>query len=321
MVCERGCVLREGMHGFCKNYANIGGKLYAVGYGSISAIEPRPIEIKPFFHYYPNSWALTFSGWGCNFKCLWCQNYHLSMEAPAPGKGSYLEPRELVKKAQELGQHGLCASFNEPIVHADYLVDIGIEAHSSGLYLSMVTNGSMTLSVLKKLLEVGYTGFSIDIKGCRETYRRFIRIDPEAVYRNAKYILDSGGHVEMVYLVIPGVNDWGECYEWILEKHINILGPDIPLHVNRYYPAYRFSNPPTPTSKLLEIKSKAVEYGIEYVYIGNVPSEALQDTYCPKCGKLLIARRGYRVVYWSLSGNRCPRCSYKIRLYGEYKAN
>jgi len=317
LVCERGCVIGVGLTGFCGNFANIAGKLYDIGYGLLSAVEPRPIEIKPFFHYYPGSWALTFSGWSCNFKCPWCQNYHLSTIHPDPEKSLRVKPLELVREALKLDQDGLCASFNEPTIHANFLVDLGVEALKHDLYLTVVTNGYMTLSVLRSLLEAGYTGFSIDIKGCPETYRKYFGGDPGVVFRNAKFVVDHGGHVEMVYLVIPGVNDSRECYEWIVEQHLKYLGPKIPLHVNRYYPAYKFAAPPTPMEKLLEIHRYARSAGLEFVYIGNIPDERYQDTICPNCCRSLIVRRGYSVLEYRVDGGKCPFCGYEIPIYGE----
>jgi len=182
-----------------------------------------------------------------------------------------------------------------------------------------VTNGYMTLQVLKDLIEVGYTGFSIDIKGCTETYRRYFGGDPSIIYRNAKYILERGGHVEMVYLVIPGVNDWPQCYEWIIEQHLKYLGPSVPLHINRYYPAYKFKEPPTPMSKLLEIYHYARKMGLEFVYIGNIADQSYQDTRCPSCGKVLIVRRNYMVLEYKVQDGKCPYCGHVIPIYGEPK--
>jgi pyruvate formate lyase activating enzyme len=123
--------------------------------------------------------------------------------------------------------------------------------------------------------------------------------------------------VEMVYLVVTGYNDSGECAEWILEKHLEYLGPETPIHINRYYPANYWKKPPTPLSKLLEFRDTALKMGIEYVYIGNVGYPSLEDTKCPKCGKILIRRSGYRVTYYKLDGKNCPGCGYKINLRGE----
>lgn len=316
-ICERRCMLRPGDRGFCGVNQNMDGKLYSTSYGLLSAIEPRPIEIKPLFHYYPNSIALTFSGWSCNFKCPWCQNYMLSFSIPIPEYSITMSPEELVEETTRRGCQGICASFNEPTINADYLVDVGIVARNRNVYLSLVTNGYMSIRVLRSLLDAGYTGFSIDIKGCPETYRRFIHGDPEIVYRNARYVMDNGGHVEMVFLVVTGANDDPECIEWVIDKHLEYLGEDVPLHINRYYPANKYHEPPTEITKLLETADYARRSGIRYVYVGNIGSSTHEATRCPRCGKILIARSGYRVVKWSLtSDNRCPRCGFKIPIYG-----
>ncbi len=318
-VCERSCILKPGVKGVCRNHMNIGGRLYNIAYGLLSAMESRPIEIKPLFHYYPNSTALTFSGYGCNFKCPWCQNHLLSQSPPSPDKSIYMPPRGLVREAIRRRDEGLCASFNEPVIHLEYLLDVGEYASELGLYLMMVTNGYMTPGALEKLVEAGYTGFSIDIKGCPDTYRRFLGADPLIVLRNARRLIDLGAHVEMVFLVVTGANDSRECIEWVVGKHLDLLGPETPLHINRYYPAYWYHEPPTPMDKLLEAYSIARKNGIEYVYVGNITDETYRDTYCPRCGKLLVKRRGYRVTYWGLDrDSRCPRCGYKINIYGEY---
>ncbi len=318
-VCERRCTLAEGMRGFCRNRVCSGGRLYVETYGLLSAVESRPIEIKPLFHYWPGSTSLTFSGWGCNYRCPWCQNHHLSWSEPDPGASIYLEPRELVELAAKLGDEGICASFNEPGIHFEYVVDASAEARRRGLYSTVVTNGYFSERALRELVEAGVDGFSIDIKGCPRTYRRFLGADPEYVLRNARRALDMGAHVEMVYLVVTGANDDEECMEWVVGKHVDLLGPEVPLHINRYHPANRYHEPPTELGKLLRAYRIARREGVEYVYIGNVAFEEYQDTRCPRCGKVLIKRRGYTVTYYGLdSGNRCPRCGHRVPIRGRY---
>ncbi len=319
LTCERKCVIAEGSLGFCKNRGVVGGKLYNMYYGILSAVESRPIEIKPLFHYWPGSTALTYSGWGCNYRCPWCQNHHISQVDPDPEASIYLSPKELVRLAIRNHDEGICASFNEPTIHFEYVIDATIEAKKHGLYSTMVTNGYFTLKALKELVEAGVDGFSIDIKGCPQTYQRFLAADPHIVLRNARRLLDLGAHVEMVFLVVTGANDSRECIEWVLEKHYDILGPQVPLHINRYYPANKYHEPPTRVETLLWAYQKAKEIGIEYVYVGNLGAPELETTYCPKCGKVLIERRGYRVTYYNVSSdNKCPRCGYKINLRGRY---
>ena len=317
LVCERLCRIPINRVGVCRNYANIDGDLHHIGYGVLSAVESRPIEIKPLFHYWPNSTALTFSGYGCNFYCPWCQNHHLSFAKP-PGNPRITSPSKLIKMALKAGDEGLCASFNEPITLYDYLIDLFHEAKRHNLYSTLVTNGYFTENAVKALLEAGADGFSIDVKGCPKAKSAIASIDHEKIFRNARTILDYGGHVEIVYLVVTGYNDFEECVEWIVGKHLDYLGPEVPLHVNRYYPAHVWRMPPTSLSRLAEIREKALRMGLKYVYVGNVGNPELEATKCPKCGKTLIYRIGYRVAYYGVDDGRCPRCGESIPIRGKY---
>ncbi|MEM2852527.1 MAG: radical SAM protein [Ignisphaera sp.] len=320
-VCERRCVIQSGSRGICGNYVNIDNVLYHFGYGRISAVESRPIEIKPLFHYWPNSTALTFSTWGCNFYCPWCQNHHLSFRMPRE-EDPTTPPDELLRKAILNGDEGFSASFNEPTVNFDYLVDLAELAVKEGLYFMIVTNGYLTKNALDLLLQLNVDGWSIDIKGCPKMRRALVNIDHSIVYRNARYIADRNGHVEMVYLVVPNTNDFDECIEWIIDSHISYLGHSTPLHINRYYPAHKWHEPPTPIERLRWVAERARGEGIEYIYIGNVGDPQLESTKCPRCGKILIYRYSYRVWEFNLDrdGNRyrCPRCSYSIPIKGRY---
>ncbi|MCS7128430.1 MAG: AmmeMemoRadiSam system radical SAM enzyme [Sulfolobales archaeon] len=318
-ICERKCILKPGWRGVCWNHMNIDGRLYNNAYGLLSALESRPIEIKPLFHYHPNSTALTFSGYGCNYRCPWCQNHFLSQVPPLPEASIYIEPKDLVKEAMYRGDEGLSASFNEPTIHFEYILDVASEARRRNLYFNLVTNGYMSLSAIDELTSLNIDGYSIDIKGCPESYRNFLGANPLIVFRNAKYIVERGGHVEMVFLIVTGANDSPECIKWVLKQHADTLGPDVPIHINRYYPAHKYSKPPTRIDVLINAYNLAKEMGINYVYVGNIPSEEYQDTKCPKCGKVVIVRRSYRVTLWNLtSDGRCPKCSHKIPIVGKY---
>lgn len=321
LVCERKCKIKLGSSGICKNYINVNGELIHLGYGRLSAIESRPIEIKPLFHYWPNSTALTYSNFSCNFYCPWCQNAHLSF-SDLRDDYPIIPPEKLVDIALRMGDEGLSASFNEPTVNFDYVLDVSMIATKKGLYSMMVTNGYLTVDAIKALIEAGVDGWSVDIKGCPKMRKALRSIDHNIIYRNSKLILDYGGHVEMVYLVVTNTNDFDECIEWIIDKHLSILGPEVPLHINRYYPAHAWREPPTPLSKLLEVKERAEKAGLRYVYVGNVHDYRLESTYCPNCRKVLIGRRYYRVTSYFLervNGKwRCPRCNHVVPIRGEY---
>jgi len=319
-VCERACTLKSSLRGVCKNYVNVNGELYHVGYGKLSAIESRPIEIKPLYHYWPGSTALTYSNYGCNFYCPWCQNDHLSYSEP-PRDNHIIPPEELVKLAILSGDNGLSASFNEPITNLDYVIDVTEIAVKYNLYSMMVTNMYFTTRSLKAIIEAGVDGFSADIKGCPTMKRALVGVDHSVIFRNAKMAINMSAHVEIVYLVVTNTNDFDECIEWIINNHLRELGPDIPLHINRYYPAHRWREPPTPISRLREIRDYAVKEGLKYVYIGNIWDPEFESTKCPKCGKVLIYRSGYRLlgVYLDHSNNKytCRRCGESIPIKGK----
>ncbi|MFZ8855073.1 MAG: radical SAM protein, partial [Thermofilaceae archaeon] len=164
-LCERRCLISDGGRGFCGVRVNRGGTLYTLTYGNLSAVESRPIEIKPFFHFWPGSTALTFSSWSCNFRCPWCQNWYLSRTLPNAARGLDIPPSELVELAVRQGDEGICVSFNEPTLLFEYSVEAFGEARRRGLYTTYVSNGYMALEALKALREAGLDGLKVDVKG------------------------------------------------------------------------------------------------------------------------------------------------------------
>ncbi|MEM2912487.1 MAG: AmmeMemoRadiSam system radical SAM enzyme [Candidatus Bathyarchaeia archaeon] len=320
-LCERRCEIAEGQTGFCKTRKNIGNKLYTLVYGDISAVESRPIEIKPFFHYWPGSTALTFSTWSCNFNCLWCQNFHLSKAIPEPPKAVYYSPEKVVKLALANGDIGLCASFQEPTLLTEWAIQVFRLGKEIGLkYCCYVSNGYMSIEVMKKLQEAGMDGLKIDLKGDREVYEKYCGgADVEKVWRNIREAKNMGLHVEVVNLVVSGVNDREETLQWVIEKHLENAGPETPLHFTRYFPAYRFNNPPTKVETLEKAYKMARKAGVWYPYIGNVSGHKYENTYCPNCGEKLVKRYGYYILKYAVtSEKKCPKCGTEIPITGQY---
>ncbi len=319
-ICERRCTIAPNQKGHCKTRTNINGKLYTLVYGDLSALESRPIEIKPFFHYWPGSTALTFSTWSCNFDCIWCQNHHLSKTPPNPTKSQYYSPEEIIKMALDTNNNGLCASFQEPTILTDWVIPLFKIGREKELYCCYVSNGYMTLEALKLLRESGMDGLKIDIKGDPETYRKYCGgADVEKVWRNAQEAKKMRVHVEIVNLVITDVNDDEECLRWVIENHLKKVGPETPIHFTRYYPAYRFYNPPTKTETLEKAYNMAKKAGVLYPYLGNVQNHKYENTYCSNCKTLLIQRKGYHIVHYRITNNKkCPHCSQSIPITGKY---
>lgn len=313
-LCERRCIIGASGRGFCRTRMNIEGKLYTLVYGNISAISANPIEKKPFFHYHPGTRALTFSCCSCNFSCPWCQNWDISRRVPDPSRSDFVDVNDMLGMALSQGCRGLSVSFNEPTLAFEYCLDLFPLARDRGLYLNFVSNGYMSEEALVMLREAGMDAIKIDVKGDREVYRRLCGgVDVEIVWRNARLAKEAGLHVEVVNLLIPNVNDDEECIGWIVDEHIRNVGTETPLHFTRYYPEFAFVEPPTPLRTLEGAREVARRAGVLYPYIGNVRGHRFEDTWCPRCGKLLIKRFGFDIMRYELTrDHKCPKCGNEV---------
>ncbi|MEM2941360.1 MAG: AmmeMemoRadiSam system radical SAM enzyme [Thermoproteota archaeon] len=316
MTCERRCRIWSGLKGFCKTRVNINSKLYTLVYGDISSISANPIEKKPFFHFHPGTLALTAGTWSCNFTCLWCQNFEISKTPPDPRKANYIRPERFVEIALNHGCDGTSISFNEPTLLLEYSLDLFPLAKKKGLYNTYVSNGYMTMKVLDALAESGLDAIKFDVKGDEEVYEKYCGgVREEVVWRNAHRAKELGLHVEIVNLVIPGVNDDEDCLKQLVEKHIKELGSDTPLHFTRYHPEYKFNAPSTPVKTLEKARELARSLGVLFPYVGNVPGHRYENTWCPACSELLIQRLGFNVLSNRVtSGGKCPKCGFQIPL-------
>ncbi|MCJ7443778.1 MAG: radical SAM protein [Methanotrichaceae archaeon] len=310
-LCERRCHIAANRNGFCKTRINYSNKLYTIVYGDISAINSRPIEIKPFFHFYPGSSALTLSTWSCNFPCPWCQNFHLSNRPPAPNFGNFIAPEDIVKRAGSAGDEGICISFNEPTLLFEYCLDLFPLSREHGLCNCFVSNGYMTLEALRMLKDNRLDAIKIDVKENDEVYKNYCSADSEVVWRNIREAKRLGMHVEVVNLIINGLNDTTDCIDEVIQR-CREIDPSIPLHFTRYFPAHQFSSPATDVEVLEKACSTAKEGGIKFPYIGNVPGHDFENTYCPSCGEVLIERLNHRIVAFRLKDKRCPTCGESI---------
>ncbi len=318
-LCERRCIIREGSVGFCRTRANIEGKLYTLVYGDLSALESRPIEIKPFFHFWPGSTALTFSTWSCNFICPWCQNWTLSRTLPNPLTAKYIPPQRIVEIAKLRRDEGTCVSLNEPTLLFEYSVDVFKRARDAGLYNTYVSNGYMTLKALEILRNAGLDAIKIDLKGNAKAMQKYNKANIDFVWRNAKKAKDMGLHIEVVYLMVTKATDQENMVLETIERHLKDLGPDTPLHFTRYFPAYQYTEPPTSVKKLEWAYEMAKKMGVRFPYIGNVAGHPYENTYCPECNEVLIKRFGARILRYKITENRkCPNCGCEIPIVGKH---
>jgi len=317
-TCERTCVIKPNQLGFCKTRKNVDGKLYTLVHGDISSISVNPIEKKPFFHFWPGSNTLTVGTWGCNFTCPWCQNYGISKMAENVGKGDYISPEELIKLTEKYKCQGTSISFNEPTLLLEYSLDVFRLARKKGLYNTFVTNGYMTLEALKALAEAGMDAMNIDIKGDNEFVKKHCGADNEKVWRNTEEAKKLGVWIELTTLVIPGYNDSEKSLKSIARRIVKI-DKNMPWHVSRFYPAWKFEHVPITPSETLEKAYKiGKEAGLRFVYVGNILGHKLESTYCPNCNEKLIERYGFDVLEYKITDGKCPKCKEKIPIVGKY---
>ncbi|MEM3451362.1 MAG: AmmeMemoRadiSam system radical SAM enzyme [Nitrososphaerales archaeon] len=319
-LCERRCHIPLNGLGFCKTRANIDGKLYTLVYGDISSISSNPIEKKPFYHYYPGSYALTIGTWSCNFTCPWCQNYDISKYYPEPYRANYMSPENFVNLALSEGCQGVSFSFNEPTLLFDYAIDVFPLARKKNMYTNYVSNGYMTLEALIALKEAGMDAIKFDVKGNSDAVRKFCAAKVEIVWRNVREAKKIGLHVEVVNLIIPKVNDDESSIRELVQRHIREASEYTPLHFTRFYPAYKMADiASTPVRTLERAHEIAKKEGLQYAYIGNVPGHKFENTYCHNCNELLIKRFGFLIIKYSLTRDKkCPKCREEIPIFGNY---
>ncbi len=316
-VCQRRCAVVVGELGVCRTRKNLNGKLYSLIYARIGSISVNPIEKKPVYHFLPGSRWLSLGTLGCNFHCPGCQNWelsHVEVESQV-GRLPALSPAEAVAIARKEGCVGISWTFNEPTIWFEYTLDGAIAAKRAGLFTNYVTNGSITpeaLDAIGPYLDV----FRVDLKAySREAFRRLTD------FPNSAFILAAteraqqrwGMHVEVVTNVISGVNDAPEELRRLATWIVQHLGRDTPWHITRFYPHLSFSHyPVTPLATLEAGQRLGQEAGLRYVYLGNVPGHAGENTYCPQCQEVVIGRYSLTVTRYELVRGRCRRCGMRI---------
>ncbi|MFH1678705.1 MAG: AmmeMemoRadiSam system radical SAM enzyme [Candidatus Omnitrophota bacterium] len=313
-MCFRRCNIPVGERGFCRNRENIKGVLCNIVYSKPSAIQIDPVEKEPQLHFLPGSKILCLGTAGCNFRCQHCQNWHLSQRPIEEMESVYdLPPEEVVNMAVNHNIPTISFTYNEPVSFYEYVFDVAKLAKQKGLRIIWHSNGSINLEPLKELLK--YTdAVTIDLKGFTgRFYTQVSMARLEPVLETLKTIRQAGVHLEIVNLIIPTLNDVPEDIKrmciWIKEN----LGPDVPLHFSRFFPAYKLmAISATSIDKLEQAYAIAKEAGLNYVTIGNLPGHTNNSTFCPDCKNRLIHRTHFSVLENNVKEGRCRFCNREI---------
>ncbi len=315
-LCGFRCVIDNNQRGKCGVRENRDGVLYSLVYQKAIAKSVDPIEKKPLFHFLPGTKSFSIATVGCNFNCLYCQNHEIS-QYPIDNNneiaGDDYPPQKVVEDAISSGCKSIAYTYTEPTIFFEYAIDTAKIAKDRGLKNIFVTNGYMTKEAIDKMAGL-IDAVNIDIKAFSDAY--YIQVAGGArlkpVLDSLEYMKNKGIWVEATTLVIPGVNE--EPVEIMsIADHLYNLDPAIPWHLSRFFPAYKMDNvEPTSTRLLENLAGIGKSMGLKYVYIGNMPGSDLENTYCPKCGELLIKRYGFDILQNSIEDGRCPNCGEKI---------
>lgn len=301
-LCPHYCLIENGGTGKCHSRVNRDGTLFTRSYGETVSLSLDPIEKKPLYHFKPGSVILSTGPCGCNFSCSFCQNWQISqMIVPT----ERISPEKLAEMASYRGSIGIAYTYTEPTIWFEFIMDTGALVHKRGLVNVLVTNGFIAPEPLEELLPIA-DAMNIDLKSMDESfYTEHCGGSLKPVLATIEAAYGYNTHIEITNLLIPGLNDSDEQITRLVE-FIASLSPNIPLHISRYFPAYRMTRPATPVASL-ERAYRIAKERLRYVYVGNFDHPESRNTYCV-CGNLLIERWGFTARSVGIENGKCNVC-------------
>jgi len=313
LKCPNGCILMVGDTGICRNRVNHEGKMYSIAYGNPCAVHVDPIEKKPFFHFLPSTQAFSVAVAGCTLSCLNCQNWEISQFSPKETQNYDLMPDRTLEACLKSGAESIAYTYSEPTTFYEYAYDTAVMARKKRIRNVWKSNGYINEQPLRHLCKV-MDAANIDLKSFDESiYRKLNSGHVEPVLRTLKIFKEEGVWLEITNLIIPTWTDDLEMIrqmcDWLVKNGLH----DCPLHFSRFNPLYKLTQlPVTPVSILERAREIAMKSGLQYVYIGNVPGHAAENTYCHKCSKMILERRGFNILISNLERGKCKFCGAHI---------
>lgn len=311
-LCPRLCALKEGQRGFCFVRQNVGGRMVLTTYGYSSGFCVDPIEKKPLNHFYPGSSVLSFGTAGCNLGCQFCQNWSISKARVFDALTDEASPEDIARCAQRLACRSVAFTYNDPVIFAEYAIDVAKACHALGIKTVAVTAGYICKEARPDFFE-HMDAANVDLKAFSEDFYRKVTLSSlQPVLETLCYLRHrTSVFFEITNLLIPGKNDDAAEIQAMCAWIVSNLGVEVPLHFTAFHPDYRFQKyPPTPLSTLIRARDMALGAGLRYVYLGNVRTvQGESHTYCHECGQVLIERQGYEVgAYHVNAQNQCGFC-------------
>ena len=309
-LCPRLCKLNEGQRGFCFSRRRLNDQMVLPAYGRSSGFCVDPIEKKPLNHFFPGTSVLSFGTAGCNLGCRFCQNWGISKARETDRLGEFASPEKVAQTARRLGCKSVAFTYNDPVVFAEYAIDVAQACHALEVQTVAVTAGYMNPPPRAEFYR-HIDAANVDLKGFTDAfYRKLCLGELAPVLDTLEYLhRETPVWLEVTSLLIPGENDDEEELHWAAEWFAGHLGPDVPWHFTAFHPDFKtLDKPATPLSTLEKARAIAISKGLRYVYTGNVRNPAGSMTRCSQCGQTLIERAGYALSAWNLKGGGCRFC-------------
>jgi len=312
-TCPRHCRITDLERGFCGVRENRNDTYYTLVYGLPCAANVDPIEKKPLFHFHPGTTAFSIATAGCNVNCKFCQNWDISQNRPEQTNNIKLMPEQVVEVCRNHKAPTIAYTYSEPVVFYEYMYDTAKAGHEKGLNSVMITGGYIEEKPLAELMP-HLDAIKVDLKAIREDYyKNIVHGELKPVLDRLVQMKNAGMWVEVVYLIVPTLNDTDEEFRDLSRWVKANLGVETPLHYSRFFPQYLLKDlPPTPASTMQKAYDISKAEGLQFVYLGNLAAHPSESTYCPGCGEIVIGRRGYLITGYNLDGNRCKNCQREI---------
>lgn len=314
-LCPRDCKLHEGQRGACFVRMRENDQMVLTTYGRSSGFCIDPIEKKPLNHFYPGSSVLSFGTAGCNLACKFCQNWDISKSRDMDRLMDQASPQAIAQSAKRSGCKSVAFTYNDPVIFAEYAMDVADACHELDIKTVAVTAGYMHAEARRDFYSK-MDAANVDLKAFTdEFYFRQTGAHLQPVLDTLTY-LKHETHVwfEITTLLIPGKNDSDEeltaMCAWLRKE----LGRDVPLHFSAFHPDYKMvDTPATPAATLIRARNIALRAGLEYVYTGNVHNREGDTTFCPHCKAAVIERDWYEINAYRLTANgQCAECGAAI---------
>lgn len=311
-LCPNKCERKE--HGVtaCHTRINQGNKLYSMVYSKPCVLAYDPLTKNPLYHVSPGSTAIGAATAGCNLKCKYCQNWDISQVGPEKTKNMDFSPAEFIEKAKKKNLNWITFSYTEPTVYYEFALEAAKLAKKNKIRVAVSSAGFILEQPLRRLMKY-VDAFSITLKGStQEFYKTVCKANLEDVKRSIKIIAQSRNWLEVVYLIVPGLNDDTKSFEIAAKFVGEFRQKTVPLHFLRFTPMYLLRNlPPTPTATMNRAYETAKKTGLKYVYV-DISGHKASSTYCTKCNRPILQRASLKVIKNDVHQGRCKRCRTKL---------